>query len=195
MSVFTFKCIPRLTQLFFRTAPAVIFWQWINQSFNALVNYTNRNANSPTTTTQLGIAYVSATTSSLVAALGYKALMEKRASPFFQRYVPFIAVCIANWVNIPLMRQNEISQGIDVSDSNGNIVGKSRLAAVKGISQVVVSRIVICAPGMLILPIIMERLEKYNWMKRITMLHAPMQVMAIGCLSVFHLTIFTFNIF
>jgi sideroflexin-2 len=69
---------------FYKTAPAVIFWQWVNQSFNACVNYTNRNANSPVTTTQLGISYVSATSAALITALGYKTFLQKRASPFFQ---------------------------------------------------------------------------------------------------------------
>ncbi|KAJ3619774.1 hypothetical protein MTP99_005430 [Tenebrio molitor] len=165
----------------YRTAPAVVFWQWVNQSFNALVNYTNRNANSPTTTKQLVVAYVSATGSAMITALGCKSYWTKRASPFVQRYVPFAAVAAANFVNIPLMRQNELLHGIDCSDANGNIVCQSRLAAVKGIFQVTISRIVMCAPGMLILPVIMERLEKYRWMQRIKVLHGPIQVLAVGC--------------
>lgn len=80
------------------------------------------------------------------------------------------------------MRQTEILHGIDVSDSDGKIVGQSKLAAAKGISQVIISRITMCAPGMLILPVIMERIEKYEWMQKIKPLHGPIQVLAVGCL-------------
>lgn len=170
---------------FYRTAPAVVFWQWVNQSFNALVNYTNRNAKSPISTTQLGIAYASATTSAMITALGCKYYWSKTAGPFLQRYVPFAAVAAANCVNIPLMRQTELMYGIDVQDENGNIVSQSKVAAAKGISQVILSRIFMAMPGMTILPIVMARLEKLDWMKRITVLHAPMQVMAVGCFLIF----------
>ncbi|XP_076759051.1 sideroflexin 2 [Xylocopa sonorina] len=170
---------------FYRTSTAVVFWQWVNQSFNAFVNYTNRNANSPMNVTQLAGAYVSATAAAMVTAIGCKAFWAKRASPLMARYVPFAAVAAANCVNIPLMRVNEITSGIDISDENGNKLTKSRLAAVKGISQVVVSRIVMCAPGMLILPPIMERLERYAWMQKIKPMHAPIQVLLVGCFLTF----------
>ncbi|KAK0183304.1 hypothetical protein PV327_001357 [Microctonus hyperodae] len=166
---------------FYRSTTGVVFWQWVNQSFNALANYTNRNAMSPITTTQLGTAYVSATAAAMIVAMGCKSYWGKHANPLLARYVPFVAVAAANCVNIPLMRQNEIIQGVELTDENGKKCTQSRIAAAKGISQVVISRIVMCAPGMCILPVIMERLEKYQWMQRIKVLHAPIQVLLCGC--------------
>ncbi|XP_076174666.1 sideroflexin 2 [Ptiloglossa arizonensis] len=170
---------------FYKTNTAVIFWQWVNQSFNALVNYTNRNANSSMTNFQLMMAYANATAMAMFTAIQCKSFWAKRANPLMARYVPFAAVAAANCVNIPLMRQNEIINGIEISDENGKKLTKSKLAATKGISQVIISRIIMCAPGMLIVPIIMERLEKYHWMQRIKPLHAPIQVMIVGCFLTF----------
>ncbi|XP_018082281.1 sideroflexin 2 S homeolog isoform X1 [Xenopus laevis] len=149
---------------FYRTVPAVVFWQWVNQSFNALVNYTNRNAASPITLTQIGVAYVTATSTALATAVGLN-LYTKKAPPLVARWVPFAAVAAANCVNIPMMRQQEIINGIAVTDENDNKLGHSKKAAIKGISQVVISRIAMATPGMILLPILMERLESFAFMK------------------------------
>jgi len=117
-----------------------------------------------------------------VTSIKFKQYLTNNASPFFQRYVPFAAVAAANCVNIPLMRQTELLKGVDVYDADKNKVGCSKLAAAKGISQVIVSRIVMCAPGMVLLPVIMEKLEnKSTWFKRNTWIHAPFQTLAVGC--------------
>lgn len=169
---------------FYKSVPQVIFWQWFNQSFNALVNYTNRNANSTTSTAQLATAYCSATATGLGVAVGLKKVLE-HAPSLFQRFVPFAAVASANAVNIPLMRQNELLHGISVIDENGESACESKTAAVIGISQVTISRIVMAAPGMLVLPIIMERMEKKPWFQSRPALHGPFQVLGVGCFLLF----------
>ena len=121
---------------FYRTTPQVVFWQWFNQSFNALVNYTNRNASVPTDFTQMGLAYVSATSAALGTALGLKTLLAKSSSPLLQRFVPCVAVAASNCVNIPLMRQVELREGMTLSDEKGDTACLSRNCAADGIGKV-----------------------------------------------------------
>ena len=47
--------------------------------------------------------------------------------------------------------------------------------------QVVASRVAIAAPGMLALPFIMQRMEKMAWFRTRPFIHAPFQVLGVGC--------------
>lgn len=176
-------CITGCMMTFYKSTPAVVYWQWVNQSFNAVVNYTNRSGSSPITVPQLGTSYVLATSGALITALGLNSLV-KRFPPLIGRLVPFTAVAAANCVNIPMMRMKELQDGIPVFDKNGNKIGDSQAAAKSAITQVVLSRIGMASPGMVIPPLIMNQLEKKGILKKFPVINAPLQVLLCGlCLT------------
>ena len=132
---------------FYKTVPAVVFWQWFNQSFNAGVNYTNRSGDTPISAHTMGTSYCAATGGALATALGLNSLV-KSLPPLVGRLVPFVACSAANCINIPMMRRLELGEGTMVETKAGEKVGLSKVAAREGIAMVTMSRIAMASPGM-----------------------------------------------
>ena len=164
---------------FYKTTPAVVFWQWVNQSFNALVNYTNRSGDTPIPLATLGSSYCAATGAALGTALGLNHL-TKSMSPVAGRMVPFCAVAAANCLNIPLMRRLELQNGIMLETKEGELVGTSKIAAKEGIGMVTVSRTAMAMPGMVLVPLVMNKLESQGLFKKYPKANAPLQICLVG---------------
>ncbi|XP_055379691.1 sideroflexin-1-3 [Condylostylus longicornis] len=169
---------------FYKTTPTVIFWQWVNQTFNAVVNYTNRSGADPVPKEQLVKSYCFATGGALATALTFNRLV-KNLNPLIGRLVPLIAVASANCINIPMMRSIELEQGTTIYDENNNILGQSKNAARTGITAVVLSRISMAFPSMLACPILMERLSRRGFFVKYPWAPAPVQTLFCGFVLIF----------
>ncbi|XP_014855806.1 PREDICTED: sideroflexin-5-like isoform X1 [Poecilia mexicana] len=176
-----------------QTVMSTIIWQWLNQSHNACVNYANRNATKPTPTSKFLEGYVGAVTSAVSIALGLNVLIQKanKLSPgtrmIIQRFVPFPAVASANICNVALMRHSELSEGIDVLDNNGSVVGSSKIAARHAIMETAFTRVVLPMPIFVLPPIIMSYLERLRFLQRNRRLLLPIH--SVVCLVTFGLSL------
>ena len=169
---------------FYKTHTAVIFWQWFNQTFNAIVNFTNRSGASALSNNTLIASYILATSGAMGTALSLNRMVVKMP-PLIGRFVPFAAVCAANCINIPMMRNFELQNGVDLMDDTNRKVGISRKAAALGISAVIFSRIFMATPGMTLAPVLMNHLEKIGFLKKYPRWNAPIQTMFVGFLLLF----------
>ena len=161
--------------------PVLLFWQWMNQSYNLLVNHANRNASNPMSNSQIGLAYAVAVTASSSIAVGLSQLVKRGIVPsMFRHVVPYTAVASAGMANVFVMRYNEISEGVMVQDEHGKDMGVSQIAGKMGVSLSAVSRAVWSIPALVIPPITMALLKrnaKFAGMKRI---HLPLELLTIG---------------
>lgn len=100
-----------------------ILWQWINQTYNAGVNYGNRNASANYTMHDIGKSYFAACSVSILVSLGIRKALESRTRYMkggklimFNSISTFFAISTAGFLNAYLMRQTELKKGIEVLD-------------------------------------------------------------------------------
>ncbi|KAH8247333.1 hypothetical protein KR038_002739 [Drosophila bunnanda] len=169
---------------FYKSTGAVVFWQWFNQTYNAVVNYTNRSGTTPISQQQLVTSYCLATGGALATALSLNRAV-KNMNPLVGRLVPLVAVAAANCINIPCMRMQELRNGVVLLDENNTEMGVSKKAAAVGISAVILSRIAMAIPGMTLTPMLMNNLEKRGFLAKYPRSNAPIQTLFCGFVLIF----------
>lgn len=165
------------------TMGQTIFWQWLNQSHNACVNYANRNATKPTNLSTFLQGYTGAVTAAITISVGLNVLLKRVSNlapatkSMIQRFVPLPAVMTASTLNVILMRKHECNEGIDVLDKNGQVIGTSKVAAKKALTEMAISRAALPIPLLAIPPIVMTMLEKTALLKKNPRLHMPFNIL------------------
>ncbi len=159
-----------------------VFWQWMNQSYNLIVNHANRNASNSMSFSQMGLAYATAVTASCSIAVGLGQLVKKGIFPkSVASLVPYTAVASAGVANVFVMRWNEVSEGVVVKDKFGSELGVSQQAGKIGVSLSAVSRAIWSIPALVIPPFVMNTLKsKSPAFARTRVLHIPMELLSIA---------------
>lgn len=160
-----------------------------NQSLNVAINNANANKSSPLSYGKIAQSYFLAVGASCSVAVGLNSLVPrlKRVSPatrtILGRLVPFAAVASAGFLNVFLMRGEEMRTGIDVypvlsgadkarlaaegkAENDIASLGKSKKAATLAVTETAVSRVLNSSPIMVVPPLILVRLQKTEWLKK-----------------------------
>ncbi|KAI8951695.1 sideroflexin-5 [Xylaria longipes] len=176
-----------------------VLWQIGNQSLNVAINNANANKSTPLSYSKLAQSYFLAVGASCSVAVGLNSLVPrlKRVSPstklILGRLVPFAAVATAGFLNVFLMRGEEMRVGIDVypvlseadkeklaaeGRAEGDVasLGKSRKAATLAVGETALSRVLNSTPIMVVPPLILVRLQRTQWLRSNPRLTLPVNL-------------------
>jgi len=153
------------------TAFLNFFWQLANQSYNSAVNYTNRSGGS-SDMKNIALSWSIASGGALSAShfaqkyINGNAKLQTMNPAVLRALAPFAGIVLANLVNIPVMRNQEILEGITVSNDEGVPLGKSTALTSDALSKVVAGRLVIAACCVILPSQMMKYVGKIGPVKR-----------------------------
>ncbi|CAM9262943.1 unnamed protein product [Chrysoparadoxa australica] len=156
-----------LTPAVIGSFPLTIGVHFINQTYNAAINFANRNASNPIPTQRLLEGYAGAVSTAVSIGMGATYLTKKAAAarPGLQGVIratlPFLASSAAGAGNVALMRRTELMTGVDVFDHEGNNRGQSIIAGETGVSKCAAARVIWNIPIMMMPPVIMNKVGKH----------------------------------
>ncbi|KAK1962898.1 tricarboxylate carrier [Colletotrichum sublineola] len=177
-----------------------IAWQVVNQSLNVAINSANANKSSPLTWRKLGESYAMAVSVSCGVAVGLNKLVPRLRNltpatrTTLTRLVPFAAVASAGFLNVLLMRGEEMRTGIDVfpvlseaerarkeneedeAAGQPQSLGRSKKAAQIAVGETAASRVFNSTPIMVIPPLVLVRLQQQQWLKQRPRLVVPINL-------------------
>jgi len=150
------------------STPVMLFWNWVNQSQNALVNYFNRNAASNMSNETMAMSYAGAVGSALTIAFGLSTAVKANFAPAraaqLLTFVAFPTSVAASSANCYIIRRPEIETGLPVlgKDKNGawnEVLAdgfKSNIAAAKAVYATTASRAFLQFPVFFVPPLLMS---------------------------------------
>mmetsp|Transcript_4390 Transcript_4390/g.6360 ORF Transcript_4390/g.6360 Transcript_4390/m.6360 type:complete len:398 (-) Transcript_4390:19-1212(-) len=177
-SFVTFNVPLVLIMLFYRnqTPQFNAFMQWVNQTYNAGMNYGNRNASSPYTSKDLLRGYCGAVATSVSISYFLRTYLSKHISSLkgsrlilMNAALNYFVAALAGASNLGLMRQKEWVDGIIVSNKDGSVeYGKSKKAGKKAILETAFTRSLLPLPVLFLPATGNFLLEKIGlWPKRL----------------------------
>jgi tricarboxylate carrier len=191
--------ITGLMNTYRKDVPQMIL-QFLNQSFNAVVNFSNRGGDDKAERRHLLLSFLIAVSTATAVAYTLprtRLLARLKHYPMAERSVPLMAVISANAINIPFMRKDELTEGLKVMDDHDNKLASSKVAARYAVSQTLLSRILIASVVMGLPAGIMYAFEKtalFKMAARIPAFNPTAQIVLVGlslvigvppCLAIF----------
>jgi len=123
-----------------KSVAAGAFWQWVNQTYNVVNNYVNR-AGPNVEYGPLAQSYALAVSSALSVVVGVGKLLQAfPALTTFGPFVPYLATITAGTCNVGFARMDEMKNGIEVCDKDGNKIGLSVAAGKIAVFKTVTTR-------------------------------------------------------
>ena len=137
----------------------LLFFNVLNQSYNAALNYYN-GSKTDENNKQLMISFMLAISSSLAAAFIFKRVLgdcsKSITKSIIQRIFPS---CIAGFINLFFMRSSYFTKGLSYSDVEGKQLGISKKIGAKAMLEGAVSRVILPLPLVFSI-LMMSKLQK-----------------------------------